>query len=58
MEIETIDPFIGYTNQKGKRTDIGQRDNPPLPQTWRMAYTTNPYDVTHPSQRSTSTPHN
>jgi hypothetical protein len=34
MEIETMDPFIGYTNQKGKRTDIAQRANPPFSQTW------------------------
>jgi hypothetical protein len=29
IETETIDLFIGYTNQKGKRTDIAQRANPP-----------------------------
>jgi hypothetical protein len=37
MEIETMDPFIGYTNQKGKRMDIAQRANPPFPQAWRTA---------------------
>jgi hypothetical protein len=34
MEIETMDQFVGYTNQKGKRTDIAQRANPPFSQAW------------------------
>jgi hypothetical protein len=28
MEINTEDPFLGNTDQRGKRTDITQRANP------------------------------
>jgi hypothetical protein len=36
MEIEAVDLFTGYINQKGKRTDIAQRANPSS-QAWRAA---------------------
>jgi hypothetical protein len=49
MEVETMDPFIGYTNQKGKKTDIAQRANPPLPQTWRSTHTTTHTPITSPA---------
>jgi hypothetical protein len=50
MEVETMDPFIGYTNQKGKNTDITQRANPPLPQTWRTDRPTLRSPMTSPTQ--------
>jgi hypothetical protein len=50
MEIKSMDPFIGYTNQKGKRTDIAQRANPPFPQTWRMAWPILPSPIMTPTQ--------
>jgi hypothetical protein len=46
MEVETMDPFIGYTNQKGKKTDIAQRANPPLPQTRRTTQPTTQTPIT------------
>jgi hypothetical protein len=50
MEIQTMDPFIGYTNQKGKRTDIAQRANPPFPQAWRSAQPTITPPITSTTQ--------
>jgi hypothetical protein len=47
MEVETMDPFRGYTNQKGKKTDIAQRANPPLQQTWRTTRSMN-FTLTSP----------
>jgi hypothetical protein len=49
MEVETMDPFIGYTNQKGKKTDIAQRANPPLPQTWRTTCTSTHTPIMSPA---------